>query len=536
MSLVAWSWLFLILYIGAMLLIGWLGQRRVQHADDFAVARGSYGPVFLAFAFAATTASGATFLGGPGLAYSWGLATVWGNFLYPIGVYFGVLICMRLIASSGNRFGNRTIPEYLGDRFQSDGIRVIVSVFSLVLFFYLAGQLVSGLVMFEVMLGMPPIWALIVTSVVLMIYVVLGGAHADILTDGAQGVMMLVLAVVVIALFVLGVGMEGGLPALLESLERQDEHLVQPLNTQTALYHSPWSIICIVFAHIPLGLLPHLGNKLWALKDTGGQQRSFIKMAFTFGITLGMLGLAGLLARGLLGGALNEEGANPNQALPMLFIELFPAWLAALIGVGILAAIMSTADGLVVSSSQIISNDLYRRTLAKHIAPNATEEQRARQELLISRVATVATMVICTVLAWLLVERNIALIVWIGIGGMMAAFAGPLVVGALWKGVTRAGAYTGLVGGFLTFVVLHAELLNPEWFSGTFLYGVVSWLYGEGPNPTSCAAIGEGVGVILTVLVSKLTAPLPDEHVAAMFGEEGAADVAATPAVGREAA
>ena len=65
MSLITWSWIFLVLYIGAMLAIGVLGQRRVKHADDFATARGSYGPVFLAFAFAVTTASGATFLGEP---------------------------------------------------------------------------------------------------------------------------------------------------------------------------------------------------------------------------------------------------------------------------------------------------------------------------------------------------------------------------------------------------------------------------------------------------------------------------------------
>ena len=535
MTLITWSWLFLVLYIGAMLAIGFLGQRRVKHADDFATARGSYGPVFLAFAFAATTASGATFLGGPGLAYEWGLATVWGNFLYPIGVYFGVLISMRLIATSGNRFGNRTIPEYLGDRFQSDGIRVIVSVFSLVLFFYLAGQLVSGLVMFEVMLGMSPMWALIVTSVVLAIYVVLGGAHADILTDGAQGVMMLVLAILVILLFLFGVGVEGGLSGLLDNLEKQDENLVGPLNPTTPLYHSPWSIICVVFAHIPLGLLPHLGNKLWALRGTD-QQRSFIKLAFTFGITLGMLGLAGLLARGVLGDALLAADANPNQSLPTLFIELFPTWLAALIGVAILAAIMSTADGLVVSSSQIISNDLYRRTFAKRLAPNATDEEHDKRELLISRIATVATMVICTVLAWVFMERNVALIVWIGIGGMMAAFAGPLVVGALWKGVTRAGAYAGLVSGFTTFVVLHAELLNPAWFGNFF---VAEWLAGEGPNPTSCAAIGEGVGVVVTFVVSKLTAPLPDDHIQAMFGDDAPPEAEGAPApaaVARDAA
>ena len=48
--------------------------------------------------------------------------------------------------------------------------------------------------MFEVMLGMDPLWALLVTSVVLVIYVFMGGAHADILTDGVQGIMMLVLA------------------------------------------------------------------------------------------------------------------------------------------------------------------------------------------------------------------------------------------------------------------------------------------------------------------------------------------------------
>ena len=513
MTLITWSWLFLVFYMGAMLAIGYIGGRRVKHADDFATARGGYGPLWLAFAFAATTASGATFLGGPGLAYVYGTPTIWGNFLYPIGVYFGVLICMRLIATSGNRFGNRSIPEYLGDRYQSDGIRVIVSVFSLVLFFYIVGQLVSGLVMFEVMLGMDPLWALIVTSGVLVIYVFMGGAHADILTDGVQGIMMLILATVVIVLFVFGVGADGSMLSLFDNLEDQDEHLVGLLNTSTPLYHSWWSIACIVLAHLPLGLLPHLGNKLWALKDTG-QQRSFIKLAFAFGITLGMLGLGGLLARAMLGDSLD----NQNQALPMLFIELFPSWLAALIGVGILAAIMSTADGLVVSSSQVIANDLYRRTLAQWIAPNATDEERDRQELVISRWATVVVMVICTVMAWFLLDVNVALIVWIGIGGMMAAFAGPLVLGALWRGVTRAGAYAGLISGFATFVVLHNQLPSPDWFDGGVLDTVITWLHGEGPNPFSCAAIGEGLAVVVTFVVSKLTAPLPSEHLEQMFG------------------
>ena len=519
MTLIAWSWLFLVVYIGGMLTIGIVAQRRVKHADDFATARNSYGPVFLALAFAATTASGATFMGSPGLSYEWGLPTAWGAFLYPTGVYLGVLVAIRLVTVSGHRFGNRSIPEYLGDRYQSEGIRVLVSVFSLLLCFYLAGQLVSGLIMFEILLGLSPVWALGITTTVLLIYVALGGAHADILTDGVQGCMMLLVATVVIALLLTGFGLDagrGGLPGLVDNLGAQDAGLVGLFSADTPLYHSWWSVFAVLISHIPLGLLPHLGNKLWALKNTR-QQKSFVGLAFSFGLMLGMLGLAGLLARALLGDALYAEGANPNQALPLLFIELFPVWLAALVGVGVLAAIMSTADGLVISSSQIIANDLYRRTVVPRLKRMPSAAQLDRAVLRISRVSTVVVLLLCTALAWALIETNIALIVWIGNGGLMAAFAGPLVVGALWRGVTRVGAYAGLVSGFVTFFILHTQLLDPAWFSPGPLRAVVAWLYVEGPSPFSCAAIGELVSVALTVVVSKATRPLPETHLRALF-------------------
>ena len=77
MSLETWSWLFLVVYTAGMVTFGVIGQRRVRSADDFATARGSYGPLMLGLAFAATTASGATFIGFPGLTYDLGTAAVW---------------------------------------------------------------------------------------------------------------------------------------------------------------------------------------------------------------------------------------------------------------------------------------------------------------------------------------------------------------------------------------------------------------------------------------------------------------------------
>ena len=334
MTLLGWSWLFLTLYVGAMLGFGWFASRRVRDADDFATARGAYGPAFLALAFAASTASGATFLGSPGLGYKYGLASIWSKFLYPVGVYFGVLISIRLVASAGNAFGNRSIPEYLGDRYQSDGIRILVALFSLVLFFYIAGQLISGLVMFETMLGLEPLPALGITTAVLLVYVVLGGAHADILTDGVQGFMMLMVALVTIGLFVFGFGVDGGFAGLVPRLRALDLNLAGALNRTTPLYHSWWAIVSVPLACIPLGMLPHVGNKVWALRADRDRYR-FVKLAFGVGLTLGMMGLGGVLARAVLGDVLFAPERSANEALPQLFIALFPTWLAALVGVGI---------------------------------------------------------------------------------------------------------------------------------------------------------------------------------------------------------
>jgi len=121
--------------------------------------------------------------------------------------------------------------------------------------------------MFEIMLGVSPGWALGITAVVLMVYVVLGGAHADILTDGVQGFIMVVIAVGVVYLFVVGYGVEGGFSAMIQNLEHQDENLVGWLNPENVLFRSWWSVLAILLAHIPLEMLPHIGNKLWALES-----------------------------------------------------------------------------------------------------------------------------------------------------------------------------------------------------------------------------------------------------------------------------
>jgi Na+/proline symporter len=520
--LYTWSWLFLIVYIGAMLGFGVMGSRKVAGADDFATARRGYGPFLLALAFASTAASGATFLGLPGLTYRLGMSTLWIAFCYPIGIYIGILVCQRTIGRYGNQAGARSIPEFLGERYQSEALRICAAVFSLILLFYLASQLVAGLVMFESMLGLPRLWALAITTLVLLAYVTLGGAHADILTDGAQGLLMVALAVGIGIIFIFGVG-TGGFTNLIEGLRAEDPQLLDVFNGVNPTTASIWSAITVTVAHIPLGLLPHIGNKLWALKDEKSRNR-FIIMAFTFGIILPMITLGGMTARVVLGDSLFAAPGGENGALPALFIELFPTWFAALLGVGILSAVMSTADGLVISTSQVFANDIYRRSIAPRMHKHLDQTALDRNVLLISRSMTAITIIGAAVLGWLTMSMNVVLLMWIGVGGFVAALMGPLVVGSVWFGVTRAGALAGFWSGAVTFVLIHGELIRGQWLAGTSLERFGEWFAFYATSPYSAATFGGVVSAVVTLVVSKLTAPLPAEHLRAMAASAAASD------------
>ena len=488
MTLQVWAWIFFALYSACMLGLGYWGSRRVTQAEDYAVARDSYGPLTLALAFAATNASGATFLGLPGLAYSHGVSILLYAFAYPIGVYIGVLICLRVVSDSGNQFGSRSIPEYLGDRFDSDRIRIIAAVMSLILFFYLAGQLVSGLVMFETMLGLPTGPALIITTLILLCYVTLGGAHADILTDSVQGAVMVAIAIGVAVMFFAGFGLEGGPTEVMSRLTELDSRNTQLFNPAALIVATPWAIAAIVVAHIPMGMLPHLGNKLWAL-DSAESRRRFLLLAFCFAMILPAVTLGGLLARAHLGDALLAVGSN--QAIPQLFITVLPTALAAFLCIAVLCAVMSTADGLVVSSAQVFANDLYRRTFATKWSPNLTSEELDRRVLTISRWGTLIVLISSAAMAWALLDVNIALLVWMGIGGITSAFAGPLILGSLWPGVTERGALLGMLAGFIVFGTLHAEIINADALASI------------GPNPFACATIGALASMVITAAWSR---------------------------------
>ena len=197
---------------------------------------------------------------------------------------------------------------------------------------------------------------------------------------------------------------------MVHRLVNLDPDLVKTLHPTHPVLNSWWDVFAIFVAHLPLGLLPHIGNKLWALKGNKAQNK-FIFYAFTFGMIMPCLALGGIVARAVLGDSLIEDGAGANYAIPALFIATLPAWLAALIGAGVLAAIMSTADGLVLSTSQIFANDIYRRTIVPRLKSPVDDSVVDEMALRLSRITMVIVMAGSVWMAWEFQSMNVALLI-----------------------------------------------------------------------------------------------------------------------------
>lgn len=476
-AVVFYSWIFIVVFIFLMLYLGWVGMKKTKSSDDFATARSSYGPLTIALVISAGISSGSTFMGMPGLAYSIGTPSLWYPLLYPVATVFGMLFVAKAIKQYGDKFGTRTIPEFIGDRYNSEFLRIVLTIISVLLIFYVVSQFVAAATMFQTMMGIKYEVGLLITGVVLAIYVFMGGSHSDILTDAVQGALMLLTASVVVVCFFFGVGVDGGFSEMIQLIKERKpegsfEHLFLPGDIT---YGSLWLVLLLFIAHLPFSVLPHLGNKFMAVKSTKDMKK-LLMYCTIFATVLPLMGLGGMLGIAVVD---PSENIVPDQIIPVLFTEIFPPFVAAFFAVAVLSAVMSTSDGLIVSLTQLLANDLYRKTIVPRI--NISPEKAEKNELLISRYSTIIVIIAGILFAWS-PPKFLSIFMWIGIGGIVSATAGPLVVGALWKKATKTGAILSMLAGTITYWFIYLP------------FGL------DFKNPFGAAGLGVLVGIVVMVL------------------------------------
>ncbi|WP_373893624.1 sodium:solute symporter family protein [Virgibacillus natechei] len=448
-----YTWIGFILFLIVMFTIGLVSARKTKSVRDFAIGGGKLGPYVLGLSFASTYLSAATFLGYPGWSHDWGFSNLW-LFLAMIGGGpIGVLMVAKRVRKLNVKQVSLSLPDWLGDYYNSDKLRVGTGLILLFNIFYIAGQFVAGARIFEYLLGMSYTTGLILIAVVVVLYVFAGGAFADVYTDAVQAVMM---AIAGIFVFVSGIIIfwDGGITAtfsgITQNLATQESNLVEMFNPDSTHFYSIGAIFGAIIIQWAFASAPHLFNKVLGLKN----EKDLGKMILTYVVTASFSVLVlfgGFYSRAALGDSI----PTADLALMEYITWAFPAIIVAIFGVVILAAAMSTTDGLFVSISTVFANDIFLKVLVKRKIINVSEEKAQIIAFQISRLA----VPLIGLAAFLIVLKPPAYmgdIMWIGISGVAAGTMGPILHAVYAKKKASAkAAEMSMIIGLLSYLIIY---------------------------------------------------------------------------------
>jgi len=464
--------------VGYFFLTTWLGIRGKAHSRSmkgFAIAKGKVSPWIVGISFGASYSSANLFIGVPGWAYTYGTPVLW----YSLGCFgvswIGLLIFAKTFWEKGQRNGGAlTLPQWLGNRYKSRALQVLVALLILFNIYYIVGQNVGLATMFETIIGIPYYWGIIIGVTITIVYVSMGGAFAQLMTDGIQGIVMALISVVLFLSLFWSIG--GGWN-MLWNLEAQlnavDENLVLS-TSKSGPFYSAFAILSIQWMLFSFALLPHLLNKVLTVE----KKEDLRKFTLSSGITLFLLSafsvFSGLAARIIVP---NLEVAD--SAVPAYIMEVFPTIIVVLMVVGIISAILSTTDSLYLGITTSIGNDIYK-VLAVPILYKKNRISKKSLDKKTVRVSKVALLIVGLISLYMSFNRpdSLALLSQFGTSAIISGIVAPITLGYFWKRANRVGALSSLILGagcfmFLTSTGIHEHLFEAMFFSSILGYSAM---------------------------------------------------------------
>lgn len=434
-----------------MVCIGVFSTLKTKTIDGFLLGNRNIGPWVSAFAYGTSYFSAVIFVGYAG-QHGWniGLGSMW------IGVGNAVLGCFlawKLLAkrtrTMTHTLNSKTMPEFFSSRFNSKGMKIFSAIVIFVFLVPYSAAVYKGLG--NMFLAIFPnvtvnVWMLVI-AVLTGIYLVLGGYVATAYTDFVQGIIMIV-GVIAMALALVKYDAVGGFSNLMENLRAIPDNGDGITGAQITSWFggTNFKFLCINIMLTSFGTwgLPQMIQKYYAIKDTKSiKQATIISTAFALIIGCGAY-FAGSLSRLVLGNKLPEGGVDnviPTTLMNALGDDnLFTTIILAVLLILLLSASMSTLSSIVLTSSSAISVDLIPA-----IKKDAKEENQV-----------ILTRVLCLVfvaLSYLFATMKISIIVNImsfSWGIVSGTFIGPYIFGIYSKKTTKAGAWAGMICGFLT--------------------------------------------------------------------------------------
>ncbi len=464
-------------YLILLVIWGIYHGRKVKNDADYMIAGRNLPGWAAALSERATGESSWALLGLPGAAYATGLMEVW----TAIGCVAGIITAWAAIAwrlrDEAERYRVNSFVEYISCRHSDLGrwLRVVGSAtIVFFFFFYVGAQFLGGGKTLHAMFGLEPKIGMLITAVIIVPYTVYGGFRSVVYTDVVQAIVMIATLVAgpivgIIAIMHMPDIFASSIP---QALSRAGEGYLSL--TGTAGGFAAGVVIAGGFSWFfgYLGGQPQLSMRFMAIRNPREARKGR-----NIGIAWTLLAYIGALSIGWIGLALFGPGGlkDPEYVMPAVMMKLFPPAIAAVLIMGAIAAMISTADSLLILSAGELTENIIRPIMDRNrscrtgpavrltdsvggAAAAVTLDKTAgrgtrRGDLALSRCVTAGLAAVALALAYLFPSTLIYTMVsyvWAGIGG---TFSVVILLTLFWKRYSGKAALVTIVAGMLFTII-----------------------------------------------------------------------------------
>jgi len=420
-----------LIYLVAVIGLGYLGYRRTKGDDDYMVAGRSVHPVVLALSYGATFISTSAIIGFGGVAAQLGMGMIWLTVLnIGLGIFIAFVIFGKKTRKIGSKLGAVTFPDLMGKCYQSPFMRYAAGLVIVVAMpLYTAAILIGGAQFITSTLQIPYTTALIAFAAIVALYVVLGGLLAVMYTDALQGGIMLIGMTVLLVLTYIQLG---GVIEAHTALATMSDLVPQGLATggmtgwasMPALGSSIWlTMVTTLVLGVGIGVLaqPQLVVRFMTVKDSRALNRAvlvggpFILMMTGVAFTVGALtNVYFYKTQGVIALAAATEG-NVDTIIPNFINASMPDLFVVIFMLALLAAAMSTLSSLFHVMGTSLGFDVMRRTGSKGASMRLIQVATV--------VMIVASVVIAFVMPGSIIARATAMFMGLCASAFLPAYA-----------------------------------------------------------------------------------------------------------------
>ena len=436
-----WDWFSVVLFFIVMVVIGFWSYRKVSGSDDFFVAGGKLPWWLSGISHHVSGYSGAVFVAYAGLAYTHGFSIyIWWALTITVAVIVGAYIMAPRWARLRINYNIESPTEYLSTRYNVPTQQLMAWCGVLLKLFDVGAKWAAIGILLNVFAGIPIVYGILISGIVSLIYITIGGLWADVWTDFAQFIVQIVAGLV---MFFVVMNMMGGVSSLTGIWDKLPAGHSQP-------FSEPYTVWYVFFYFFVVFLSYNGGTWNLATRYISSPSGEDAKKS---GLLSGVLYLiwplflffpmwaAPIILPGL---------DDPTQSYGLLAQELLPAGLVGLVLAGLFAATMSMTSSDANTISAVITRD---------ILPVISEKFRSltqKDSLRVARITTF-TFTFITLIIGIYSEKFggvLGLIIsWFG--ALIGPISIPMLLGLfpVFKRSDSKAAISSIVAGLLMFII-----------------------------------------------------------------------------------